>query len=187
MNIEDQSLSLISASPESILQENGTGRDKILSLRDRICGIFVICELKEIGLGAISNGLFMPKVCQLWLFGGIDKLTQWSTLWRFQLVKIKNLQNICLSQLHENIFSQKSSMSHDFSDTHVHVFQNCSQDNTTVSSIMEHAVKYIKKEHLISQKCSTQVTMQDAITTQKLLVIFHSLTCLALTLLNLTI
>ena len=31
--------------------------------------------------------------------------------------------------------------------THVHVFLNCTQDSATVSSIMEHAVMYIKKEH----------------------------------------
>ena len=41
VNIENQNLSIIFASPESILQGNGSGRDKILSLRDRICGIFV--------------------------------------------------------------------------------------------------------------------------------------------------
>lgn len=41
VDITDEKLSIIFASPESILEKNATGRDKILSMRGRICGIFV--------------------------------------------------------------------------------------------------------------------------------------------------
>ena len=40
VNTKDEKVSVVFASPESIL-ENGTGREKILTMRDRICGIFV--------------------------------------------------------------------------------------------------------------------------------------------------
>jgi superfamily II DNA helicase RecQ len=37
----DNEISIIVASPETVLENNASGRDKILSMRERMCGIFV--------------------------------------------------------------------------------------------------------------------------------------------------
>ena len=39
--------------------------------------IFLTCKLKETGLSANSNELFMLRVCRRWLFGDSGKLTHW--------------------------------------------------------------------------------------------------------------